>query len=309
MSNVTTTPKQPTSIKSFFEQENVKNKFQELLGKRSTQFITSVLQIASSNDLLKNADPMSIFNAAATAATLDLPLNNSLGQAFIVPFNTKQKDGSYVTLAQFQISAKGLKQLAIRTGQFLILNDSDVREGEIKSYNRLTGQIDFEWIQDDKERLSKPIVGYVSYFRLQNGFEHTYYMTIEQLRQHGLKYSQTFKKGYGLWKDDFDAMARKTCVKLNLSKNAPLSVEMQTAIKVDQSVIKDADNTEDVEYVDATPTTLEQTQKADINKEDERIALMISDCTDLASLEELKSKVDVKYHELINAKAEEFIKD
>lgn len=272
---------QTKGIKQFFEQDNVKAKFQELMGKRSTQFITSVLQIAASNDLLKNADPVSVFNAAAVAATLDLPLNNALNYAYIIPYNVKQKDGSYKTLAQFQLGAKGIKQLALRSGQFLTLNDSDVREGEIKNYNRMTGEISFEWIQDDKERLSKPIVGYVSYFKLINGFEHTFYMTTEQLKQHGLKYSQTFKKGFGLWKDDFDSMARKTVIKLNLSKNAPLSVEMQTAVKVDQAVINDHE-TEDVDYVDTTPVKEVVSQK---EKEEERVALMIGDC---ATLEELK---------------------
>jgi recombination protein RecT len=295
------------SVKQFFEQDNVKSKFNELLGKRSTQFITSVLQIVASNDLLKNAEPASIFNAAAVAATLDLPLNNSLGMAFVVPFNTRQKDGTYKTLAQFQLGAKGIKQLALRSGQFLSLHDSDVREGEIKGHDRLSGKINFEWIQDDKERLAKPIIGYVSYFKLLNGFEHTMYMTVEQLKQHGLKYSQTFKKGFGLWKDDFDAMCRKTIIKLNLSKNAPLSVEMQTAVKVDQSVIKDAD-TEDVEYVDATPKVSEQVKKVDVDKEKERVLLMISDCEDLAALEALKEQIDtVKFKAEINARAEEII--
>jgi recombination protein RecT len=295
------------SVKQFFEQDNVKSKFNELLGKRSTQFITSVLQIVASNDLLKNAEPASIFNAAAVAATLDLPLNNSLGMAYVVPFNTRQKDGTYKTVAQFQLGAKGIKQLALRSGQFLSLHDSDVREGEIKGHDRLSGKIEFEWIQDDKERLTKPIIGYVSYFKLLNGFEHTMYMTVEQLKQHGLKYSQTFKKGFGLWKDDFDAMCRKTIIKLNLSKNAPLSVEMQTAVKVDQSVIKDAD-TEDVEYVDATPKVSEQVKKVDVDKEKERVLLMISDCEDLAALEALKEQIDtVKFKTEINARAEEII--
>lgn len=308
MTNQVTT-QQNTSIKAFFNQPNIKQKFEELLGKRSTQFITSVLQIAASNDMLKNADPLSVFNAAAVAATLDLPLNNAIGFAYIVPFNSKQKDGSYKVLAQFQIGAKGLVQLALRSGQFLSINTSDVREGEIKSYDRLSGKINFEWIQDDKERLSKKIVGYVSYFKLINGFESTYYMTVAQLEQHGKKYSQTFKKGFGLWKDDFHAMASKTVLKLNLAKNAPLSVgEIQTAVKLDQSVIKDPD-TEDVDYVDAAPKISEQVQKSDINKEDERVKMMIADCNTIEDVEALKSQVDPKYLPLLNIRGGELIQD
>jgi recombination protein RecT len=303
MTNKVTTTNKQLGIKQFFEQENVKNKFQELLGKRAPQFITSVLQIVASNDLLSKAEPMSVFNAAAAAATLDLPINNNLGFAYVVPFNTKQSDGTYKTLAQLQIGAKGFLQLALRSGQFTIVNTSDVREGEIKNHNRLTGQIEFEWIQNDKERLSKAVVGYVSYFKLLNGFEHTYYMTIEQLKQHGLKYSQTFKKGYGLWKEDFENMAKKSVLKLNLSKNAPLSIDMQRATAFDQSVIKDVE-TEDVEYVDATPKVSEVIQKADIDKEKERIEMLIEDCKTEQDFLSLKEKVDIKYHDLIIAAAE-----
>lgn len=237
------------TVKALFAKDEVKNKFQEMLGKRAASFITSVLQIASQNEMLSKAEPLSIYQSAAVAATLDLPLNNNLGFAYIVPYNNKQKDGSWKVVAQFQIGAKGFKQLALRSGQFITINDTDVREGELKHYDRLTGEIEFEWIQDVKERLSKPVIGYCSYFKLLNGFEKIFYMTVDELNDHGLRFSQTYKKGFGLWKDDFDSMARKTVIKLNLSKNAPLSVEMQKAVVTDQALVKDAE-TEDVEYVD-----------------------------------------------------------
>ena len=74
-------------------------------------------------------------------------------------------------------------------------------------------------------------------------------MTTEQVTKHGKKFSQTFKKGFGLWADDFDGMAIKTVLKLLLSKYAPLSVEMQRAVISDQAVIRDSE-TLDVDYVD-----------------------------------------------------------
>lgn len=226
------------ATKDYFNQPSVRKKFNEMLGAKSTQFITSIMQVVSNNDLLKKATPESIYGAAITAAVLDLPIQNNLGFAYIVP---------YVNKAQFQIGYKGLKQLALRTGQFVTINETDVREGEIKWYNRLSGEIEFEWIDDFAERENKRIIGYVSYFRLINGFESTLFRTTEQLEAHGKKYSQTYKKGFGNWADDFHSMALKTVVKLNLSKNAPLSVEMQKAIMFDQGVTNDG---ESVEYVD-----------------------------------------------------------
>lgn len=285
MENTPTVAKQGTTdltkltTKMLFAKDDVKNKFQEMLGKRATAFMTSVLQIVNSNDLLKKADPMSVYNAAAVAATLDLPLNNGIGFAYIVPYNGK--DGC---VAQFQMGYKGFKQLAIRSGQFLLMNESDVREGEIKNHNRLSGEIEFQWIQNTAERLTKKVIGYVSYFKLVNGFEHTLYMTVEELEAHGKRYSQTYKKGFGLWKDDFSGMCLKTVVKLNLSKNAPLSVDMQKAITVDQSAIRN-EETEDVDYVDAA-------EDVKVTEEEKRILSFIEKETSLSSLAVLKKSIE-----------------
>lgn len=189
-------------------------------------------------------------------------------------------------MAQFQIGSKGFKQLALRTGQFEIINETDVREGEIKHYDRLSGAIEFEWIQDETEREKRKVVGYVSYFKLLNGYSQTYYMPIEKLEAHGKKYSQTFKKGFGLWKDDFDAMCRKTVIKLNLSKNAPLSVEMQKAVTADQGIVNDAE-TVDVTYVD------NDAEKVD--KAEERKALFEDiDHTDETDVQDVSKSVNAK---------------
>lgn len=270
------------TVKSLFNRDDVKTKFQELLGKRAPSFITSVLQIVSQNNLLAKADPASIYQAAAVAATLDLPLNNNLGFAYIVPFNAKQPDGTYKQVAQFQLGYKGFKQLSLRSGQFVTINATDVREGEIKKFDRLTGQIDFEWIENFEEREKKKVVGYVSYFELINGYSQTLYMTIQQLDKHGKKYSQTFKKGFGLWKDDFEAMCLKTVTKLNLSKNAPLSIDLQRAVVVDQAIIKDSESL-DVSYAD--------NDAVEIDKEAQRVVLMLNDATTLEELMKIKEHV------------------
>lgn len=265
------------TTKNLFAKDEVRNKFQEMLGKRALSFITSVLQIVASNALLSKADPHSVYHSAAVAATLDLPLNNNLGFAYIVPYNQSvQENGQWIKkqVAQFQLGYKGFKQLALRSGQFKGMNATDVREGEIEERNRLTGFIKFKWVQDEAERNKLPIVGYVSYFELLNGYSQTLYMTMADLEKHGKKYSQTYKNDRGLWKDDFDSMALKTVTKLNLSKNAPLSVDMQKAITFDQAIVNDSD-TEDVTYVDNTPEQLEEISLESLQALlDEKVALL-----------------------------------
>ena len=222
------------TVKTFFENDNVKKKFSDLLGKKAQGFITSVLQVVNSNEQLKKATPESIYNAAATAATLELPVNNNLGFSYILPYRQKQSDGSYKDVAQFQLGYKGFIQLAQRSGQFKTISATPIYEGQLVGENPLTG---FEF--DFTKKKSEVIIGYAAYFALLNGFEKTLYMPVENVRAHSQKYSQTAKKGFGLWKDSFDEMAVKTVIKLLLSKFAPLSIEMQKAVIYDQAVIED----------------------------------------------------------------------
>lgn len=306
MSNLTTTNQAPIvgvkALSNFLNSDSIKSKFAEVLGDKDkgVAFVTSILSVVNSNGQLANADQNSLYTAALMAATLDLPINPSIGHSFLVPFNTKQADGTYKTMVQFQISAKGLKQLAMRSGQFLKMNDSDVREGEIESVDRMTGEIKFKWIQDDKERLSKPVVGFISYFKLQNGFESTFYMTKEEVELHAKKFSQTYKKfGTGLWKDMFEKMASKTVIKLHLSKDAPLSTSVQKALISDQAVIKNDnfvnsnEQTVDVEteYVDHQEVALD-VDAVNEAKQRARIVEHITNAKNLDSLEKVRVNVD-----------------
>lgn len=243
--------KKDLSIKDLLSKPDVEERLQKILGKKASTFATSVIQIANSSDRLAKAEPMSIMNAALLSTTLNLPLNNSLGQAYIVPFNNRQKDGTYKTEAQFQIGYKGLQQLAIRSNQYAELEAKEVYDGQVVEDNSFLGY-HFNW-KGKKEKAN--VIGYAAYFRLLNGFESTLYMTIEEIEQHAKKYSQTYKSGKGNWKDNFHKMAIKTVMKLLLnSGKAPLSIEMQNAITADQSIIKDFDGKEtmDVEYADNT---------------------------------------------------------
>lgn len=279
------------AVKSVFDREDVKAKFKEILGKRSAQFITSVLQIASQNQLLANAEPLSVYQAAIVAATLDLPLNQNLGFAYIVPYNQKVKGNNGVwqtkQVAQFQMGYKGFIQLAQRSGQFKSIYASAIYEGQIINANPLDG---YEF---DFSKSGTKIVGYAARFRLLNGFEATYYMTSEQVRAHASKYSKSYTNDKGLWNTDFESMALKTVLKLLLSKFAPLSVEMQRAVISDQAIINDAD-TQDVTYIDNEPEP--------VNKEAERVTLMINDAETIEDLMKVKEFVTEENNELYETK-------
>lgn len=229
------------NAKDFFAKPMVQEKLKELVGKNAPAFATSVLQIVNSNSMLVNADPQTIFSAACMAATLNLPINNNLGFAYIVPFKNNKENKIE---AQFQLGYKGYIQLAQRSGQFSRIAATPVYNGQLISENPLLGY-EFDWSVKPN---GEPI-GYVAFFKLINGFTAELYMSKEEVMKHANKYSQTAKKGFGVWKDQFEAMALKTVLKLLLSKQAPLSIDMQKAQMADQAIIRDVDKDE-FDYID-----------------------------------------------------------
>lgn len=236
------------NAKEFFSKPMVQEKLKELVGKNAPAFATSVLQIVNSNSMLVNADPQTIFSAACMAATLNLPINNNLGFAYIVPFKNNKTN---TIEAQFQLGYKGYIQLAQRSGQFSRIAATPVYEGQLISENPLLGY-EFDW---SVKPTGEPI-GYVAFFKLINGFTAELYMSKEEVMKHANKYSQTAKKGFGVWKDQFEAMALKTVLKLLLSKQAPLSIDMQKAQMADQAVIRDVDKDE-FDYIDHSESVVD----------------------------------------------------
>lgn len=232
------------ALKNALNTDGVQKKFQEMLGKKSAGFMTSITTVVQNNDLLQKAEVNSIILAAAQAASLDLPINSNLGFAAIIPFNDR-KSGKCV--AQFQIQRDGWVDLCLRTGQFEYIANEIVYEGELIEKNRFTDT----YVFDETKRTSNKIIGYMASFKLTNGYRKTVFMTVEEAKAHGMQYSQTFKKGYGLWKDNFNAMALKTVLKMLLKKFAPKSIEsIAIAIESDQaSFVGDINNSQPV-YVD-----------------------------------------------------------
>jgi recombination protein RecT len=244
--------KKPASVtqmvKHLLAKDDFKKRFQDMLGEKSAGFMSSVVSYVSSDINFQEVDPVSIVSSAAIAATLDLPIDRNLGFAAIVPY--KQKGG--IGKAQFQMMYKGFVQLAIRTGQYSRMNVSEVYEDELAGFNPLTGDITFTdmdtWEQRGHGNINK-IVGYYAYFKLLNGFEQGFYMTKKQIEAHGKRYSRSYDSQYGKWKTDFDAMAKKTVLKLLLSKWGILSIEMQKALGADQAVVSQDG---EYEYIDGT---------------------------------------------------------
>lgn len=250
-------------LKAALNAPSVKAKFEEMLGKRASQFITSITSVVGNNTLLQKADVNSIIMGAATAASMDLPLNSNLGYAALVPFSSK--DGCF---AQLQVMVKGWVELFLRSGQCQNIICETVYEGQLVKKNKFTG----EYVFDEDAKKSDKIIGFMAYFRLTNGFEKYEYMTVEEVKEHAKKYSQTYRKGIGPWKDMFEQMAQKSVLKRLLTKWAPKSIEMQQMAMFDQAVIKgdisDMENAQAV-YADNQNNKVEDVEAVEIQESNE----------------------------------------
>lgn len=262
---IQTTQQGASTLKRFnacIASEQTQNYLQQVLHERKSSFVNNITALVSNSANLQECVPMSLVYAGLKATALDLPLDPNLGFAYVIPFKNGKKG---VTEAQFQIGYKGFIQLAIRSGQFLLINVTDIREGELKGEDILTGEMSFSRVPD---RESKPVVGYAAFFKLTNGFSKTMYMTVGEVKAHAGRYSQTYSskveyiRKASKWATDFDAMAKKTVLKLLLSKYAPLSVEMQNAIQNDQAVIDDQGEAQYLDNPEEQQPTVENIQEA-----------------------------------------------
>lgn len=262
------------AVKEMLQGAAMQQLFKQAMGKHADAYISSILELVSTDNQLKQCDPAQVCAQALKAATLQLPLQKALGNAYVVVYNNSVKKTDdkgrdvwvKVPTPTMIIGYRGLIQLAMRTGQYKHLNADVVYEGEYQGRNKLTGEIDLSG-----EKTSDKVVGYFCYFELLNGFSKMLYMSVEDVAKHTIKYSKglgkmsveelakkagTIGKGVG-WSGDFDAMALKTCTRRLLSKYGYLSVEMQHAVA--QDINADVErNVEDAEAVEIRDAEIEE---------------------------------------------------
>lgn len=230
--------------------------------KRATRFIASITSAVATNPTLQECEPSSILASSLVGEALNLSPSNALGEYYLVPYSNTKKGTKE---AQIQIGYKGYLHLAIRSGQYKDIDVFEIHEGEFKGRDKDTGKYKFEFIENEEERLSKPVIGYMGYFELLNGFRKTLYMSKEEMLNHADTYSKAFNKAdyekyingqipqKDLWKfssywyKSFQTMAFKTILRQLISKWGIMSIEMRDAFTKDMAVIKE-DGTCD--YVD-----------------------------------------------------------
>ncbi len=257
--------KQPFSvvINSSGYQKMINNALKD--PKRANRFVASVISAVSLNPVLQECEPGTIVSAALQGESLELSPSPQLGQFWMVPYDDKKRGRK---IAQFQIGYKGFVQLAIRSGQYLDIDAIEIREGEYLGRNRASGKPEFSFITDDEQREALPVIGYLAYFELLNGFKKSLYFSKEKMLNHADRYSKAFSaekyrdlqdgklpksemwKYSSPWYSGFDGMALKTVVRQLLGKYGILSVEMVRAFESDMSMVNEDGS---FDYIDNQP--------------------------------------------------------
>lgn len=253
-------------IASFLAVPEIKANVVSVVGDKDAQaFISSVVSAVQTNPNLAECTNNSILSAALLGHSLKLPQSPQLGYFFLVPYdNTKKvvnpqtgrKEDVRVKEAVFQISYKGMVQLALRSGQYRKISAVSIKEGELVSVNPITEEYVFNPMLDYKARAAAPTIGYYAFIEMTSGFRKEMYWSKELMEAHAAKYSKSYRsdKKYGtsrsFWSTDFDEMAYKTLLRQLISKFGVMSIELQNAYSADMAVV-DSDN--GPEYVDNVP--------------------------------------------------------
>ncbi len=256
-------------LSAYLTQDAVKKQINSIVGGKSgTRFISSIISAVQTTPALQECTNPSIVSAALLGEALNLSPSPQLGQFYMVPFNNRKKGCKE---AQFQLGYKGYIQLAKRSGVYKKINVLSIKEGELVSYDPLEEELEVNLIEDDLVREETPTVGYYAMFEEVNGYRHSMYWSKRKMMAHADKYSAAFHaadlerlergeipekdmwKYSSFWYKDFDAMAHKTMLRQLISKWGTMSIDLQTAVEKDMSVIQE-DGTAD--YVETADTAV-----------------------------------------------------
>lgn len=200
------------------------------------------LNVIRTNPKLLECNIESLMGGVMEAAKLGLE-PGLLGQCYLIPFNkTENQGGKWVTVdveAQFIIGYKGLIDLVRRSGQVSILEARVVYEND--EFDYAYGLEDYLKHKPTLTKRGKPIA-YYAVCKLKDGGSSFLVMGQEEMENYRDQYAKSknykTKEVTGPWKNEFEAMAKKTVLR-QLIKYLPISVEHLSNLHFDERSGKD----------------------------------------------------------------------
>lgn len=217
-------------------------------GSDADQLVADAIQAMEAQPKLRDCSPQSVLGGLVTISQLGLR-PGVLGEAWLLPMYNRNKRTFEATLV---VGYAGLLTLAYRSDQVRHVEARVVYENDRFEFSfdhaRLVHMPD----------LSRPrgrAVAYYAVVHMANGHTHVERpWTVLEMEEHRDKYAMAKKKDgtvVGPWRDNFDAMARKTMI-IRALKYLPKSIAYRQAEEVDGGVRDDLNVNRQPEQATAT---------------------------------------------------------
>ena len=202
-------------------------------GINADRFVQTALSAYNRTPELQSCTPGSVIQSFIRAAEIGLMPNTAHGHAYLMVFNSKQKDGSWLKEAQLVIGYKGYVYMATKYGIFSAVDSRDVyaRDHFEVIYDPEARMIHRPYMGDEDRG---PLTHVYAYGRLKTGgvlFEVMSRRQVEEVRDATMKGD----KLNPTWRNWFTEMAKKTVLRRFL-KDQPCDDALAKALEYDAEV-------------------------------------------------------------------------
>lgn len=164
--------------------ENLQNLIKKSVAtpEAAARFTGTLVSAVAASTQLQSCKPATVVAAALRGEGMGL----SLGREYhLIPF----KD-----TCAFVIGYKGLIALCLAGNDVADMDCVEVREGEYVGRDKRTKRpvFDFSVYKTDEEAAQFPVIGYMAYCEMKNGYFRSEYMTVDEILNHAARYSKAF---------------------------------------------------------------------------------------------------------------------
>lgn len=215
-------------------------------GVEARQLVRDALTCLRMTPKLAECEPATVLGGLMTMAQLGLR-PGVLGHGWLLPFRNR-KSGRYE--AQLVIGYQGILELAHRSNK---IGSISARTVFANDHFHVEYGIEEKLVHRPAAGDRGEPVGYYAVVRFSNGGHSFWHMTHEEMALHRDQHAMAKDRSgniVGPWRDHFEAMAHKTCVR-KLAKFMPKSTDLAIALAVDDTVRMDLTPTADPVHVSA----------------------------------------------------------
>ena len=179
--------------------------------------------IVQESPALQQCSIRSLLGSMMVSAQLGMELD--LSEAHIIPYGNK---------AQFQMGYRGLIKLAWNSGYIVSIDYDKICENDTYEYSKGDGGTlkHIPLLIGDRGKT----IAYYAFALMKTGAKAVHLMTLQEVQEHGKRFSRAYNAKTSPWKTDFDAMAYKTVLIQLADKKLPKATQSLLA----QSVQRDS---------------------------------------------------------------------